>query len=255
MNPDNLDGTVDHQAPQDIVIEQAPLESAPEPPPPPVAATLPQAEPVQRPAEVVVAKGDTLYSLARDNDLKVAQLARWNFIRQPYRIRPGQRLRLYPPGVSAPAVISERPPAVTPPTPAVSAPALPVLPARVSQWAWPVSGRVIKTFSQHDTDRKGIGIAGHRGQAVKAAADGQVVYSGNGLISYGNLVIIKHSNTFLSAYAHNRTLLVKEGEQVRAGQDIASMGAAERGKAMLHFEIRKNGKPVDPLRYLPRTRG
>ena len=90
---------------------------------------------------------------------------------------------------------------------------------------------------------------------MKAAADGQVVYSGNGLISYGNLVIIKHSNAFLSAYAYNRSLLVKEGESVKAGQTIARMGTVDRGKAMLHFEIRKNGKPVNPLKYLPRTRG
>ena len=118
-----------------------------------------------------------------------------------------------------------------------------------------MGGKVVKTFSQHDTDRKGIGIAGRRGQAVKAAADGQVVYSGNGLISYGNLVIIKHSNAFLSAYAHNRKLLVKEGEAVRAGQTIANMGSVERGKLAYLTVLRGGGLLDEEAEVVPRTRG
>ena len=255
MTPDSAEGTAGHQAPEDIVIEQ---DAAYEPPPETAVVEAPPPEAAQ-PDHIIVSRGDTLYSLARDNGVKVAQLARWNFIRHPYRIKPGQKLRLHPPSVAVDNVVTESRPADAR-SPAIAAvpdsPAPAVrLPSRVSKWIWPVGGKVVKTFSQQDTDRKGIGIAGRRGQAVKAAADGQVVYSGNGLISYGNLVIIKHSNAFLSAYAYNRKLLVKEGEAVRAGQTIANMGSAERGRAMLHFEIRKNGKPVNPLRYLPRTRG
>ena len=127
------------------------------------------------------------------------------------------------------------------------------LPRQVNRWNWPVKGRLFKTFNTRDSLRKGIAIVGERGQAVKAAAGGRVVYSGNGLLSYGNLVIIKHSNAYLSAYAYNKKLLVKEGDSVDLGQEIAHMGGSGKGPARLHFEIRKNGKPVDPLHYLPKN--
>lgn len=252
MTPDDADGTIDHGEPVTIQVSEAP---EPESGPRETPASMPAAQ--ARPAETRVKKGDTLYSLAREYDLKVAQLARWNFIRAPYRIHPGEKLRLSPPSVAgrqpagqpaAPA--DKRPLKVTPsPRPTVT------LPSKVSRWTWPVSGKVVKTFDRRDTARKGIGIAGSRGQTVSAAADGQVVYSGNGLVSYGNLIIIKHSNAYLSAYAHNRQLLVKEGDAVKAGQSIARMGGADKKGAVLHFEIRRNGKPVNPLRYLPRTSG
>ncbi|MDX1626990.1 MAG: peptidoglycan DD-metalloendopeptidase family protein, partial [Wenzhouxiangellaceae bacterium] len=135
--------------------------------------------------------------------------------------------------------------------------ARPVRPApggtrRVSgvNWRWPTAGEVARRFDPGDT-RKGILIAGSAGQPVVAAADGSVVYSGNGLIGYGALIILKHSDSMLSAYAHNRERLVREGETVRAGETIARMGRDERGSEVLHFEIRGNGKPVDPLDYLP----
>jgi lipoprotein NlpD len=119
-------------------------------------------------------------------------------------------------------------------------------------WRWPTEGRVIGTFAAGDPGRKGVDISGQIGQTVVAANDGEVVYSGEGLIGYGQLIIIKHSNALLSAYGHNRKRLVKEGDRVKGGQPIAEMGATNGAQPALHFEIRQGGKPVDPLRYLPR---
>lgn len=118
------------------------------------------------------------------------------------------------------------------------------------QWRWPTDGGVVRNFNANDA-RKGVLIGGRAGQVVVAAADGEVVYSGNGLIGYGELVIIKHSDRMLSAYAHNQERLVAEGDRVRAGQPIARMGRNEDGREVLHFEIRRDGKPEDPARYLP----
>ncbi len=118
-------------------------------------------------------------------------------------------------------------------------------------WRWPTSGQVIEKFVAGEPTRQGINIAGNAGQPVIAAAAGEVVYSGAGLIGYGELVIIRHSDTFLSAYGHNRKRLVGEGEKVEAGQQIAEMGRSGASRDMLHFEIRRNGKPVDPLPLLP----
>ena len=118
-------------------------------------------------------------------------------------------------------------------------------------WQWPTSGRVIKSDSP--TARKGLEIAGSQGQAVNAAAAGSVVYSGSGLLGYGRLIILKHSDTFLSAYAYNERLLVAEGDQVATGQQIATMGLDNSGQPVLHFEIRKDGRPVNPMEHLPRS--
>jgi lipoprotein NlpD len=271
MTPDDRDGTADHRAPveiaadsprQDIIVGEADVGHAAEAPAEPATEQAVEAE--SRPDEVEVRKGDTVYGIARKYDLSVAQIARWNFLKHPYRIRPGQTLRLLPPSVSNRVVVAQPriPKPSTRPQKRPSEPAAhrdasppPVLPTRVKQWKWPATGRVVKTFSSKDTARKGIGIAGKPGQRVHAAADGQVVYSGNGLLSYGNLIIIKHSSNFLSAYAYNQRLLVKEGDFVKLGQTIAHMGSPDSGRAQLHFEIRKNGKPVNPMGYLPRTRG
>jgi len=221
----------------------------------------------QRLESTVVRKGDTLYSIARYQNLSHKQLARWNFLSAPYAIYPGKVLRLRPPSTShgiktksskaGKSQLSSKKQINTRKTAAASTASSKkkALPAKVKKWQWPATGRLVKTFNAKDTSRKGIGIAGNRGQPVKAAAGGRVVYSGNGLIHYGNLIIIKHSNSFLSAYAYNRSLLVKEGDQVRAGQSIAQMGTVENGRARLHFEIRKSGKPVNPLRYLPKRKG
>jgi len=116
-------------------------------------------------------------------------------------------------------------------------------------WIWPVQGQVLTGFDE--TKNKGIDIAGKLGDAVLAAADGRVVYAGAGLRGYGNLIILKHNNTYLTAYAHNRTLLVKEDQSVQKGQKIAEIGSSDTDRVKLHFEIRRQGKPVDPIRYLP----
>lgn len=218
-----------------------------------------------------VQKGDTLYSVARREGLSHHQLARWNHLRSPYLLKPGQQLRLVPPaeslglasqqttGTAKPATVIAKAPSTQPLTkPVIKArPIQPSqvekLPRKVKRWSWPATGKVVKTFKASDTSRKGIGIRGKLGQDIKAAAAGTVVYSGNGLIHYGNLVIIKHSHSFLSAYAYNEKLLVKEGQRVESGASIARMGKFGSPKAQLHFEIRRNGKPVDPLHYLPKS--
>ena len=114
---------------------------------------------------------------------------------------------------------------------------------------WPAAGSVVAGFD--DAKNKGLDIAGKAGEPVLAAADGKVVYAGAGLRGYGNLIILKHNNTFLTAYAHNQTLLVKEDQSVKKGQKIAEMGNTDADRVKLHFEIRRSGKPVDPSRYLP----
>src|SRR5690606_14072323 len=119
-------------------------------------------------------------------------------------------------------------------------------------WRWPTEGQLLTTFSAGDPTRQGIDIVGNAGQPVVAAADGEVVYSGSGLVGYGELIIIKHSDTWLSAYGHNRKRLVAEGQRVKAGQQIAEMGRSGASRDMLHFEIRRNGRPTDPLALLPR---
>ena len=193
---------------------------------------------------VSVEKGDTLYSLAKENDMPAWKLASINGLKKPYVIYPGQGLRLK---ASSPR---------TPPTTSKSKTKTKKTwstadSRRAVSWQWPVEGKVLSKFNKRKNDAKGINIAGKEGYAVKAAAPGKVVYSGNGLISYGNLVIIKHSRSYLSAYAHNRKLLVKEGQMVKVGQKIAELGKTGTEKPQLHFEIRKNGKPVNPLLYLP----
>ncbi len=221
-----------------------------------------------------VRHGETLYLLAWRYDLDYKQLAQWNGLRSPYTLVPGQHLRLNPGPSSFSVSRRSGPRKVTKsPTPKV------VIPARQSTkptrsppqvarstpkpnqevlnrgplvWLWPVRGNLLKEFSVNGTGKKGIDIAGIPGQPVKAASAGRVVYSGSGLLGYGQLIIIKHNSKFLSAYAHNRKLIVKEGDQVEPGQKIAELGSTGTDKPMLHFEIRRLGKPVDPLKYLPK---
>ncbi|MDQ1363091.1 MAG: lipoprotein NlpD [Pseudomonadota bacterium] len=217
--------------------------------------------PVNPATTLVVQKGDTLFSIAQSHGIHYSQLARWNTLHPPYTLHAGQVLRLTAPedrhAKSGSVIAAQKPPAKSPaiqPLATAGKPGVKKEPggktAAVRAWFWPAKGRVIKSFRAEDTARKGIAIAGKSGQSVLAAAGGRVVYSGNGLISYGNLIIIKHDDDYLSAYAHNRELLVAEGDDVKANQLIARMGE-NNGRAQLHFEIRKNGKPVNPLRYLP----
>lgn len=121
------------------------------------------------------------------------------------------------------------------------------------RWRWPTQGEVIRRFTTSDLTRQGIDIAGRSGQAVVAAADGEIVYSGSGLRGYGELIIVKHSGEFLSAYGHNRKRLVAEGQRVKAGEPIAELGRTGTDRDKLHFEIRRNGKPVDPMQFLPKS--
>ena len=211
---------------------------------------------VRHGATTVVQRGDTLYGIAFRNGVDFRQLAAWNGIGPPYTIYPGQRLRLYPGGASTP----ERSRSARATLPRTSAPRRVVAPASAPpaapisdlDWQWPARGEVISRYVAGEPTRQGIDIAGEAGAPVRAAADGTVVYSGAGLVGYGELVIVKHSDTWLSAYGHNRARQVNEGQRVRKGEQIAEMGRSGAARDMLHFEIRYNGKPVDPLRYLPR---
>ena len=210
-------------------------------------------------ATALVQRGQTVYRIATENGITALDLALWNDIPPPYVIHPGQRLRLYPrdgrevatapsTGTRAPAASAPRPSASTP----VATPPAPATAPSSLAWRWPADGGVATTFVSGDPTRQGVDIAGKAGQPVRAAADGVVVYSGSGLVGYGELVIVKHTDQWLSAYGHNRARLVNEGALVKAGQQIAEMGRSGATRDMLHFEIRYNGKPVDPLLYLPK---
>lgn len=204
---------------------------------------VPAAIPVKQKARkntVVVQKNDTLYSIARANNTSTAQLISANGLNKPYRIYPGQKLKLQKTTRTDKEVAAKKP----------AQRSSPPKKTRLT-WRWPVKGKIIKRFNRRKLNARGIDIKGRAGTDIKAAASGKVVYSGNGLISYGNLVIIKHNNTYLSAYANNRNLLVKEGEYVKQGQVIAKLGDSSSKNPFLHFEIRKRGKPVNPLSYLP----
>jgi lipoprotein NlpD len=198
---------------------------------------------------VTVRKGDTLYSIAQRHNISTQKLASINGLRSPYTIQPGQTLKLKASSSKQATRSAKSPGTKQRPTTTSSSTAY----SKKVTWRWPVKGQVISTYKYRKSDRKGIKIAGKEGKPVKAAASGKVVYSGNGLISYGNLVIIKHNRTYLSAYAHNRKLLVKEGDMIKSGQKIAELGKTGTDSPQLHFEIRKNGKPVNPLNYLPRS--
>jgi lipoprotein NlpD len=227
-----------------------------------------------------IREGESLYGIAWRYDLNYKDVASWNNIQAPYTIYPGQRISLNPPPTVARAETLESqsplfplaaptPPASraqTSPLPSTqdvhatpvtsrpdfspSTPAPTPLETTISSWQWPLQGQIIDAFSPAGS-KKGIDIAGNPGEPILAASSGKVVYSGGGLVGYGQLIIIKHDQNFLSAYGHNRKLLVKEGEQVRVGQSIAELGSTGTNRAMLHFEIRRDGTPVDPLQYLP----
>jgi len=210
-----------------------------------------------------VRQGDTLYAIAFSYGLDHHTVAAWNGLVSPYVIYPGQKLRLTPP----PHRITRRHTVAKPRTPAPKPTAskrpaqtavVPSKPAHVADagdpraWLWPSKGKIVHGYVAGNPARNGLDIAGRQGQPVIATAPGKVVYSGNGLIGYGELIIIKHSERMLSAYAHNRIRLVQEGVQVKAGQKIAEMGRNNQDEPLLHFEIRVRGKPVDPLLYLSR---
>lgn len=212
---------------------------------------------------------DTLYSIAWRYGLDYKALARWNQIDVNAVIFPGQQLLLIDSGNknSQESTVSEsttgsatkKSQEVVVPadkiknsTPTVNTTASASSNRDPVEWLWPTEGKLLNTFSAKELDRRGIDIEGNPGQKIYAVANGKVVYSGNGLAGYGNLIIIKHSDTYLSAYAYSQERLVKEGMTVEAGRVIAKMGIHKSRTARLHFQIRKDGKSVDPLRYLPK---
>jgi lipoprotein NlpD len=229
-----------------------------------------------------VKPGDTLIRIGLENGQSPKDIARWNSLENPNRIEVGQVLRVVPPAQSETVAVAVVKPvasssAVSTPIPPAAAPAnaasAPVgaaaTPARASSspsataptaaasgtadddlgWIWPTRGPVVDEFDE--VKNKGLDIGGVAGEPILAAADGKVVYAGSGLRNYGNLIILKHNNTYLTAYAHNQTLLVKEDQTVRKGQKIAEMGSSDADRVKLHFELRRLGKAVDPLKYLP----
>lgn len=211
-----------------------------------------------KPGYYAVKPGDTLTRIALDHGQVVADLVRWNKLDNPNRIEVGQVLRVEPPEgevVVKPVTQAKAAPVgvAGPPVGVTSAPAdAKAAPAAADggpDWAWPAAGAVLAGFDE--AKNKGLDIGGAAGDPVLAAADGRVVYVGSSLRGYGNLVIIKHNNVFLTAYAHNKTLLVKEDQPVKRGQKIAEMGSSDTDRVKLHFEIRRQGKPVDPAKYLP----
>lgn len=209
-----------------------------------------------------VKRGDTLQVIAARAGLDQRKIAEWNQLASPDRIYVGQVLRLTPPAAvatrpptraaeGAAGRRAERGPVAAEPRVAPDRTRPIAVAADGLRWQWPTSGRVVERFLAGDSARKGVKIAGKPGQAIVAAEAGEVVYSGSGLVGYGPLIIIKHKKNYLSAYGHNRKLLVQQGDQVTKGTQVAEMGLAG-GAPLLHFEIRRDGEPVDPLALLPR---
>jgi len=217
-----------------------------------------------KPGYYTVKPGDHLIRIGLENGQSYKDIARWSNIDNPDRIEVGQVLRIVPPSnegvVAKPVVISKVSPVAMAPLPAgaASKPVPPPVAASSTPatgadeepgFIWPNNGTVLASFDE--VKNKGVDIAGAAGDPVLAAADGRVVYAGAGLRGYGNLVILKHNNTYLTAYAHNQKLLIKEDQSVKKGQKIAEMGSTDSDQVKLHFEVRRQGKPVDPSKYLP----
>jgi lipoprotein NlpD len=243
--------------------------------PTPVAPVkpLPGAENVGKVGYYTVKPKDTLIGIGLETGQSHKDIARWNSLENPNRIEIGQVLRVTPPvadGVAAAKPVvsgavtatpivagSSKPaspmvPASAPPSNASSAPVVNAITAPVEDeisWIWPSNGTVLAGFDE--VKNKGLDIGGATGDAVLASADGKVVYAGAGLRGYGNLIILKHNQVYLTAYAHNQSLLVKEDQSVKKGQKIAEMGNSDADRVKLHFEVRRQGKPVDPAKYLP----
>jgi lipoprotein NlpD len=241
--------------------------------PKPVPMPMLGSENAGRPGFYTVKPGDTLTRIALESGQSPQDVVRWNHIENPNRIEVGQVLRVTSPSdgevvvkpVTRPSIstTTAAPAASSPIAPAASSPVATSAPAEASasaaarsqaaegsiSWVWPATGAVLSSFDE--VKNKGVDIGGAAGDPVLAAADGRVVYVGAGLRGYGNLIILKHDNVFLTAYAHNRSLLVKEDQSVLKGQKIAEMGSSDTDRVKLHFELRRQGKPVDPLKYLP----
>jgi lipoprotein NlpD len=204
----------------------------------------------ENPQTHIVRSGETLYSIAFRYGKKPEDVARWNRLGSGSLIYPGQVLRLTPPGGSTARTTSK---SSSGSSTRSSPKPLPTIPDQPSPgWKWPTAGRINVEFGAKPGPGTGVLIDGRSGQAIRAAAPGRVVYAGSGLIGYGQLIILKHNETYLSAYGYTASLLVKEGQEVKTGQRIATMGEGPERKPRLHFEIRRNGKPVNPRQFLPR---
>jgi lipoprotein NlpD len=236
---------------------------------------LPGFENAGKPGYYTVKPGDTLIRIGLEHGQSAKDIARWSSLENANLIEVGQVLRVVPPTGSATNGVVSKPVTSASATPVASAPASAAsadkhaapaataassppassspAPAATSEddiaWIWPTNGTVLAGFDE--VKNKGLDIGGTAGDPVLAAADGRVVYVGAGLRGYGNLIILKHNNTYLTAYAHNQTLLIKEDQSVRKGQKIAEMGSSDADRVKLHFEVRRQGKPVDPAKYLP----
>ena len=225
---------------------------------------LPGAENAGKPGYYTIKPGDTLIKVGLEHGQSWKDIARWSNLDNPNVIEVGQVVRVVPPGrdvassssggsgrTVAPVVVGGGTAATT--APVTSTPAAPSAPVAKGaddvNFIWPASGSLIAGFDE--ARNKGYDISGKAGDPVVAAADGRVVYAGAGLRGYGNLIILKHNNTYLTAYAHNQSLLVKEDQAVKKGQKIAEMGSTDADRVKLHFEVRRQGKPVDPSCYLP----
>lgn len=248
----------------------------------PLVKQLPGFENAGKPGYYSVKPGDTLLRIGLDHGQSAKDLTRWNNLENPNRIEVGQVLRIEPPISSASVAPPPTPPAQAASTPVPASTGVVTKPVTVAtanpvvtpiapiggpdkpqaassspsgaaddevNWMWPANGTVLAGFDE--VKNKGLDIGGKAGEPVLAAADGRVVYVGAGLRGYGNLIILKHNNTYLTAYAHNQTLLIKEDQSVRRGQKIAEMGSSDSDRVKLHFEVRRQGKPVDPAKYLP----
>ena len=217
----------------------APIDSKPLP-------NMTNSQNAGKPGYYTVKPGDTVMQISRNTNQNWRDIVKWNNLDNPNQVETGQVLRVVPP--EGPVVAPAKPPVV-------AAPVVPVTPTPSAApdediaWMWPSSGALISGYD--DVKSKGLKIGGKLGDPVYASADGRVVYAGSAVRGYGNLVILKHNETYLTAYAHNQTLLVKEDQTVRKGQRIADMGSSDSERVMLHFEVRRNGKPVDPAKYLP----
>lgn len=231
-------------------------------------ATLPGAENAGKPGYYTVKPGDTLIRIGLEHGQSWKDIARWSNLENPNAIEVGQVVRVVPPGAAPGEGRPSTSPTTTtassspvqgtalPPAGATSTPAPPPAPAAAPSadaaglgLIWPASGTVIGTFNE--TTNKGVDIAGKAGDPVVAAAAGKVIYVGE-VRGYGQLIIIQHSKDYLTAYGHNQKLLVKDDQNVKKGQNIAEMGSTDTDRVKLHFELRRQGKPIDPLRYLPK---
>jgi len=215
---------------------------------------------IRPPNYYTVRRGDTLYSIAWKYGLDFRDVSRWNSIRAPYTIYPGQKIRLKPASAGKRKAkrtstgrqrkqVNAKRDSEKKSTASQRKSKKQIVTTGQVKWSWPTKGRIVQ--SNTPISKNGIDISGKLNQQIKAAAEGTVVYSGSGLLGYGKLIIIKHNETYLSAYAHNNRLVVKEGERVKLGQHIAYMGKTTNGRVLLHFEVRKNGQPDNPLKYLP----